>query len=224
MGTTNKTTSSSDLQFNPQAESIYNSLTGSGSKVLQGYMDNPFGNSAYKLGLSQSMQGAQQGGQNNMNMLGQNQLVSGMTGSAGQGWLGAQKAQTGRANQSMMSQANIQNVMQALQRQMGATGMGMSFSPQITGSTGQQTQSTGGLGTWLPQLLGTAAGAAMGGMGGMGAGGGGGMSSVMGGSSASFPNMSSGFAGAPQGPGGFGTVPGLGPAPPPMWLMGQGSS
>ena len=158
MSTTQTTsgTNSSNLSFNPTAESMYNQLISGGGNVLSGYINNPFGNSAYTMGAQQSQAGAQQAGQNNMNSLMQNMKTSGLSGQGGAGFKQAQMAQTGRANQSMSSQANIQNVMQALQRQMQASATGLSFSPQLTGQSGQfsQQQSSSGLGTWLPQLLG----------------------------------------------------------------------
>lgn len=209
MGTKQQTTGSntSNLQFNPMAQSAYNQLVGGGSKVLQGYINNPFGNSMYTLGAQASQRGAQQQGANNMAALNQNQLAQGMSGNAGAGWLAAQKAQTGRANASMSSQANIANVMSALQRQMQATGMGMSFSPQLTGQTGnfQQTQQTSGLGTWLPQLAGGLMSGAMGMMTG-------GASSILHpGAGASSAPMSSAFPGF----GMTGSIPGV---------MGMGQS
>lgn len=167
MGTTTKTSGSntSSLQFNPQAQSMYNSLISSGGKQLQGYINNPFGNAMYQMGAGQSQRAAQQAGANNMGALNQNQLVQGLGGNAGAGFMNAMRSQTGRSNASMTSQAATSNVLAALQRQMAATGMGMSFSPQLTGQSGSfnQTQSTGGLGTWLPQVM----GAAMGGLTGM---------------------------------------------------------
>lgn len=157
MGTTNKTTGSntSTLAFNPKSQSVYDQLIQGGGNVLSGFINNPFGNAMYQMGAGQAQQGAKQLGNQNMQTLNQNQTVQGLGGQAGQGWLGAQQAQTGRANQALSSQANVSNVLAALQRQMAATGMGMSFSPQLTGQSGNfsQTQSTSGLGTWLPQLL-----------------------------------------------------------------------
>lgn len=166
MGTQTKTSSdqSNKLQFDPGSLSTYQSLTGSGADVLKQYMNSPLKNPMYNLGLQQSMQGANQSGQNNMQALQSIMKTSGMGGTAGQGFSAAQQAQMGRANTSMSSQANISNIMAALQRQMGATGMAMSFSPLMTGSSGTSNSqtSTGGLGTWLPQLIGSAAGMAMG--------------------------------------------------------------
>jgi hypothetical protein len=221
MGTQQTTTgaTSNQLQFNPGSESIYNALTGAGSKVLQGYMNDPFGNAFYKLGAGQSQQGATQLGNQNMQSLLQSMKTSGIGGNAGNAFQSAMTSNIGRSNQALRSQANMQNIFQALNRQMGATGMGMSFSPQITGSSGTSNQqtSTGGLGTWLPQLMGSALGAASG-FGGFGGGGGGAMPVAPSGNQ-TFPGFSGGMAGAPQGGGGFGTVPGMGPAPFPSWIM-----
>lgn len=156
MGTTNTTTgnNTSSLQFNPIAQGIYNNLIGSGSNVLSGYINNPFGNSAYTLGAAQSQQGAMQAGNNNMQALNQSALTNGLTGQSGAGFMAAQKAQTGRANQAMSSQANVQNILSALSRQMSAAGTGMSFSPQLTGQSGNfiQQSNSSGTGTWLPQV------------------------------------------------------------------------
>lgn len=202
MGTTTNTSgsNSSQLQFNPVAQGMYNQLIQGGGNQLNQMINNPFGNALYQFGLGQSQKGAQQLGANNMGVLNQNQKAQGLGGQAGQGWLAAQRAMTGRANASMMSQANVGNVMQALQRQMAATGMGMSFSPQLTGQTGKfsQQQSTSGLGTWLPQIAGMGLSAAMMGMdGGMPSGGGGAMTAPTNsfGVPGTVPGMSSSFTG-----------------------------
>jgi hypothetical protein len=170
---------STSLGFNPGAEGVYNQLIGGAGNVMNGYINNPLGNPTYQLGLGQSIKGASQSGANNMNMLTQLMKTSGMGGSAGQGFLGAEQAQTGRANQSMLSNANLSNVMQAFQRQMQASGSAMSFSPQLAGSSG--TSSQGGLGQFLP-LIGGVAGSIFGGPAGGMAGGaaGSGLESLMG--------------------------------------------
>lgn len=155
-----KTQTDNTMHFNPVAQQSYNSLVGSGTKVLNDQMNNPFGNAMYKMGLGASQQGATQQGNNNMSALQQMMRTSGIGGNSGNAFQMAQQGKIGRSNASMMSQANTSNVQGALQRQLTATGMGMSFSPQLTGSSATQTQS--GLGTWLPQLLGAAGSAAMG--------------------------------------------------------------
>lgn len=202
MGTKHTTTGSntSTLQFNPQSQNLYNQLIGSSGNQLQGYINSPFSNAMYMMGAGQSAKAAQNIGGTNMSALSQMMKGSGMTGQAGAGWLAAQKAQTGRANQSMLGQSQTSNVLSALQRQMQATGMGLSFTPQLTGQTGnfQQTQQSSGLGTWLPQLMGAGLNAGMAAMtGGMSsaAGGGGGFGSLMGGGGGSGAGFS-GFSGS----------------------------
>lgn len=158
MSTTQQTSSanSSNLQFNPIAQGIYNQLIGQGGSALNGYMNNPFGNAFYQQGLGMSQAGAAQAGANNTAALKQNALTSGLTGPGGSSWMGAETGKTQRANQSMMSQSNIQNVMQALSRQMTSAGTGLAFSPQLTGQSGTSTgkQSSGGFSSFIiPQIM-----------------------------------------------------------------------
>jgi len=192
-----KTTTSSDnqsnLNFDPGSMSLYKNLTGNAGNVLNQYMNNPFTNAFYQMGLQTSQKGAMQQGQNNIQAMLQNMKVSGLGGASGAGFQQAQLGKIGRSNASMLSQANLGNVMNAFQRQLGATGMGMAFQPLMTGekSHGQQTQQTGGLGTWLPQLAGAAFGGLTGGLGGLFGGGGGAGSGLI------SPTMSSMAGGAP---------------------------
>lgn len=209
-----KTTSTSDntLNYDSASKNIYNQLTGSGSKVLLDYIKNPFNNSAYNLGLGQSMKGATSLGNQNIQSMLNNMKISGIGGGAGNAFQNAMMGNIGRGNQSLRSQANLSNVFSALNRQMTATGMGMSFNPLLTGESGKSTQQTGGLGTWLPQLLGSlggmALGGATGGMGGMG----------MSHPSGSPLGMTAG--GQFPGLGGFGSIPSLNLPPPPMPMLG----
>lgn len=168
-------TSSNQLNYDPSSLQNYQSLTGSGTSSLLGYMNSPFNNAAYNMGIGASQKGAAQMGNQSMQSLMQNMKTSGISGNSGQGFQMAQMGKIGRSNLSIMGQANTANVQSALQRQMQATGMGMSYSPLLKGTSGnsQSTQTQGGLGTWLPQLLGAGLGAAMGGFGGGAAAGGG---------------------------------------------------
>jgi hypothetical protein len=158
MSTTNNTTGSnqSSLTFNPQAQSLYNQFVGQGGGILSGFMNSPFSNSFYNQGAQMTQQGAAAAGANNVGANKQAALTGGLNSS----WQGATGAQTGRANQAMTSQGNINNVLQALQRQMGAAGTGLSFSPQLMGQSGSfaNTSSIGGLGSWLPQMIASMAG------------------------------------------------------------------
>lgn len=163
---TKQTTTGSDtssLQFDPASQRMYNALIGGGSNVLQNYIKSPFGNAPYLLGAGQSQAGAQSAGGAMMQALSRNQGMQGLSGQAGAGWLGAQRAQAGRATGAMSSQASTSNVLAALQRQMMASGAGMSFSPQLTGQQGQfsQKQIQTGTGSWLPQLISSGVGLAL---------------------------------------------------------------
>lgn len=175
MSTKTQTTGSdtSNLQFNPLAQSIYNSLIGSGGSTMQDFMNAPISNASYLQGAAQSQNAAKTAGANMLSTLGQNKLALGLGGQSGAGWLDAQKSQATRAGQAVSSKANISNILAAMQRQMTAAGTGLSFSPQLTGQTGKftQTQTTGGLGSYLPQILSGIGGGLMGGL--MGGGGGG---------------------------------------------------
>lgn len=161
MSTKQESTSNNTLNYDPSSLALYKKLTSGGGNVLSQYMNNPLSNPWYNLGLGQSMKGATQLGQQNMNTMTNNMKVSGIGGGAGNAFQQAMTSNIGRGNQSLRSQANLGNVFQALQRQMTATGMGMSFNPLLTGESGKSTQQTSGLGTWLPQLLGSLAGAGM---------------------------------------------------------------
>lgn len=209
MSTKTTTDSNNTLNYDSASKNIYSQLTGAGSNVLLDYIKNPLNNSSYNLGLGQSMRGATSLGNQNIQSMLNNMKLSGIGGGAGNAFQQAMMGNIGRGNQSLRSQANLGNVFQALNRQMTATGMGMSFSPLLTGESGHSTQQTGGLGTWLPQLLGTLGGAAMGaatgGMsGGMPFGSIGGKSNPALGSISGFGNMMQ----APSMPGMPGVLPG----------------
>lgn len=165
--------STNTLNYDPASMGRYQSLTGNAAGVLNQYMKNPLNNSFFNLGASQAQAGANKLGQQNMKSFMQNYLTSGFGGGAGAAFKTAQMNQIGRSNQALRSQAQIGNIMQAFNRQLGSAGMGLSFNPLMTGtnSTGTSTETKSGLGTWLPQLAGTALGAGMSAMsGGMGGG------------------------------------------------------
>lgn len=216
MSTKQETKSQNTLNYDKGSKSNYDSLTGAGTNVLSQYMKNPFNNSFYNMGLGQSQAGATAQGSNNMSALMSQMKTSGFAGKGGNAFQMGQMGKIGRSNASMMANANTSNVMSALQRQMTATGMGMSYNPLLTGTSGTQTQTTSGTGTWLPQLLGAAGGAAM------GFATGGASTLAQGASSAmkmpSYMSGGSAFAGAPSGSSGiFGTVPGMS-APSPFMM------
>lgn len=217
-------TSQNTIQYDPQAKGRYDALQGAGSNQLLDMINNPFGNPLYRMGLGQSVKGAQQGGANLMGALQSQMKTSGLSGQAGNAFQAAQQGKIGRATQSMVGQANIQNTLAAYQRMMQGTGMALAYNPLMTGEKGssQSTETKSGLGTWLPQLAGAALGGLTGGFGGafgsmFGSGGGtmaGGAASGGFGLGMPFPQQFQGF-GAPS------SFSGGSPAPNPF-MMGGG--
>lgn len=162
--TTSDQTSSNTLSYDSKSKGLYDQLSGGAGNYLQGLIQNPFGNPAYGLGAGASAKGAAQQGSNNMAALMSQMKQSGFGGKAGNAFQMAQMGKMGRANSGISSNAQLQNIFQALSRQQGAAGQAMAFQPLLTGETGKMngtsTQTTGGLGSWLPQLLGAGLGMA----------------------------------------------------------------
>jgi hypothetical protein len=161
MGTTEKSTQSNT--YNPQSMGTFNSLMSGLGQVLPGFMNNPFGTQQFKMGQQLGTSQA-----NNLNQTGMSGLLQNMTGSGMAGGASNPAATEMIQNQARAGTANtanlgfIQPTQNALQMQQNALGTAAGFKPLQTGGT--NTQSTGGLGTWLPQLasglLGAAGGAA----------------------------------------------------------------
>lgn len=231
MSTKQSTNSSSqgytNLNYNPAAEGVYNNLVKSGGSVLNSYINNPFGNSYYRLGLGQSVKGAQAQGNNATQALLQNMKVQGLGGRSGNAFQTAQLGKIGRYTGALTSQANLGNVQSALGRQLSATQMGLFFNPQLSGETtksnSNQTTTTSGLGTWLPSVLGAAAGFATGGFGGLSglAGGAAGATQTGVGSNPSVGNYSVGGNPISIG-GGIGSGGGFSPGANPFWQPNWG--
>jgi hypothetical protein len=160
MGTTNNQTSqnASNLQFNPQSQALYNSLIQSAGGKLNQNLTNPFGGASqsgklFGLGAGQAGKAAQ-GGMAQMTNPFANMMA--MQGSPSGGALGNLMAGA-RGAGGMQGAAQGQNIGQAMSRYMAGLGTGLSFQPQMIGQKGQAASqtSTGGLGTWLPQLMGS---------------------------------------------------------------------
>lgn len=183
------TDSSSKLSFDPQSMARYQDLQGAGSGILTQYMKTPFDNPFYNLGMGQSQNAASQAGGNLMKALMQNMKVSGMSGKSGNAFQLAQMGKIGRTTASLHGGAAMQNIFQALNRQLAATGQAMAYNPLMTGESSKShaEEKTSGTGTWLPQLMGMALQGAMG--------------AATGGASLAFPGMSPGMiSGAFGGP------------------------
>jgi hypothetical protein len=129
--------------------------------VLPGFMTNPFGTPQFKqsqqLGTTQA---------NNLNQTATSGLVNNMIGSGMAGGASNPASTEMLQNQARANTSNtanlgfIQPTQQALGTQQAALGTAAGFKPLQTGGT--NVQSTQGLGTLLPQLLGAAGGLAAG--------------------------------------------------------------
>jgi hypothetical protein len=155
-----KTTTQSTNQYNPASQSAFNTMTPQMQGVLSGYMTDPFnkngGNPFYNLSLQKGLQANQQMNQGAISNLSRNMTASGFSGGNMPAFMQSQLATQGRANSAMNSNTFLNNALNAQQLQMQATNMAAGYKPLQTGQT--QTQQQSGLGTWLPQTLGVAAG------------------------------------------------------------------
>ena len=216
MGTTTKTDQSS--KFDPGAMQTYQGLQGGLGDMLKGYINSPFSNPFFQTQQQMGTRQAQNLGGMQMGNVARNLTASGLGGGGSMSPFAMEMMQNqGRANTGMQANLGFLNPVQnALGMQQFAGGLASQYRPLQTGQ--QQTQSTGGLGTWLPQVAGM-------GLGLLGAGFGGGASSMFGpgGSNGQFAPMSHmlPMAGAGQGAFGegaggigWGGMPGMGSAPP----------
>lgn len=161
-----KQTTTSTNAYNSQSMGQYNSLQSGYGGLLQQYMNNPM--SAVSGIYNQSGQMAQQNaallGQSAMSNLTGNQAAAGFGGVNMPAYMASQIAAQNRATSGMQANAFLQNNLARNQaalgvQQFGASQAGM-YRPLQTGGT--QTQTQGGLGSWLPQVAGMGIGAAMG--------------------------------------------------------------
>jgi hypothetical protein len=212
MGTTKQTNQAS--QFAPTGMQAYNQLQGPFANVTTGYMTDPFGNPFFKTQQQLGTRQAQNIGGTNLSNLMRNFQTGGVGGGTGTlaPFQSEQLANQMRANTGLQAQLGfLQPVMNALGLQQSALGMAENYRPLQTGQ--KTTESTGGLGTWLPQVAGMALGGLTGMpfMGGMFGGGGGSgmpaggtqgmMDTAMGSFNAANPYMGTGYGG------GFATQP-----------------
>ena len=190
----------------------FKGLQGGIGDTLKGYMQNPFGNPFFQAQQQMGTRQAQNLGGMQMGNIARNLTASGFGGGSSSPFAMEMMQNQGRANTGLQSQLGfLQPVMNALGMQQWATGAAEGYKPLQTGQ--KTTESTGGLGTWLPQVLGGAAGLAMapftGGMSLMGMGGGGGGGGLAGlfGGGGGMPTY--GSNGMPWGSGSVSPPPGM---------------
>lgn len=195
------TTTSTTGNFNQAGMNAYNSTQPGFASNVNSYMNSPFSNPFF--------QQQQQMGTNQANMMGQSSMSSLMGNMRTQGMQQNSPAalqmiqQQGMQNSANRANLGFQNPMQnAFTAQQNAMGMAGQYKPLQTG----QTQSQGGLGSWLPQLLGGGLSMLTGGLlGGGGGGAAGAMSGTMSAMNAAMSPMQSPSMGAGYGSYGGGT-------------------
>lgn len=162
MSTTKTTTN----QYAPGGLQQYQSFMNTYGPMLLQWATNPFNNSAYRLNLSQNMAQANQGSMNAIQNAMSNFNMAGM-GGAPSGARAQLMSQLGRYGTSLGSNAFLSAANNAVNRQNQAVNTMVGWQPMQTG----QKQTVGGLGTWLPQVIGAGVKVATGLAGGGGMGG-----------------------------------------------------
>lgn len=166
MSTKNTTSGSNStaFQFNPQTMTQYLSNLNATMPFLRSNVSNPFGSDAFKQESTANQDQATQLGQRNKSNILNNAAAMGYNTNGG--LINSMLARAGRDTSNLQAQGFRSAVANANTRQMQSAGMLNAFQPLMTGSNGNfnSTQTTSGLGTWLPQLAGAALGAATGGL------------------------------------------------------------
>lgn len=163
MSSKQQTDSKSNTAFNfdPSSMQAYLKNISSVMPFLQNNVNNPFGNDAFKQESTIGQDQAARVGQRGVSNVTQN--AAGLGYNTNGGMFNSMLQRAGQNTSAMQGQAFRGAIGNAVGRQMSSAGMLSSFQPLMTGSNSnsQQTQQTSGLGTWLPQLIGSLGGAAM---------------------------------------------------------------
>lgn len=153
MGTTH--TTKQTAQFDPTSMSAFQGLTPAWANTAKGFIQNPFSNPQFQLEQQLGTRQAQNLGQTGTSDIVRNFLGSGIGGGGAMPFQQEMLANQARANTGLQAQLGfIQPMLNALQRQQYSMGLAQGYHPLQTGQTTRE--STGGLGTWLPQVAGLA--------------------------------------------------------------------
>lgn len=168
MSTDNKTTGSNSTSFNFNGASLQAYLKNLGSflPLAQSWMNNPYGNQTFQQESSANQDQAAKMGQRGVSNVTNNAAAMGY-GTKGPAFNSMLNA-AGRATNTLQAQGFRGAVGNANQRMQLGMQVSSAFQPLMTGTNSNfsQTQSTSGLGTWLPPVAGMALGAATAGAGG----------------------------------------------------------
>ena len=163
MGTT--TTTQSTNQYNPAANNAYNAFQPQIMSQLMQMAQNPLGNSYFQHQLAQQQSAAQQINQRSQSNSLQNLRTGGGVLSNSGGVASSLINRNQMQGSALQSNAFNSAMNSALQNRNLALMSMQQYQPLQTGNN--TTQSTGGLGTWLPQVAGMAMGMAAPGLGSM---------------------------------------------------------
>lgn len=162
--TTSSGNNATAFQFDPASLKAYHDNLSTYMPVLQGFATNPFNNQQFNFENTLGQNNAAKLGQRAMSNIVGNSAAAGY-GANMPGYMAALQNSAARGTSALQANAFNSAMLNAGNRQMQSLGMLQAFQPLMTGSTGNysgnQTQTTGGLGTWLPQLAGAAIGGAM---------------------------------------------------------------
>jgi hypothetical protein len=161
MGT--KTTTDTSNQYNSGSMNTYNAFQPQLMGNLLQMANNPLGSSFFKNQLSQQQAASNQIGQRSNSNLLQNMRAGGGLLSNSAGFMAGALGRNQLTNNMMQANTFNSSLNSALQNRNMAQMAMQAYQPLQTGQN--STQSTGGLGTWLPQLAGAALGVAMPGIG-----------------------------------------------------------
>lgn len=152
MGTTNTTQSTN--QYNPAANTAYNTFQPQIMSQLMQMAQNPLGNSYFQHQLAQQQAAAQQINQRSQSNSLQNLRTGGGVLSNSGGVVASLINRNQMQGSALQSNAFNSAMNSALQNRNMALMSMQQYQPLQTGSN--TTQSTGGLGAWLPQVAGMA--------------------------------------------------------------------
>ena len=149
-----KTTTDSTNQYNTAANTTYNAFQPQIMSQLMQMAQNPLGNSYFQHQLAQQQAAAQQINQRSQSNSLQNLRTGGGVLSNSGGVVASLINRNQMQGSALQSNAFNSAMNSALQNRNMALMSMQSYQPLQTGST--TTQSTSGLGTWLPQVAGMA--------------------------------------------------------------------
>ena len=169
--TTSNSSSNTQRQFDPSGLATYQGLQPGIGNVLSDFMSNPWRSGYFQQQLGRANEMIGQQGRTNLagvlNLATQGGGVGNMPA-----FLASEGARVARGTQRNQSNALTNLLLGSSQLRLGAAGQAQGYNPLETGqnstSNSSSVEKTGGLGSWLPQLIGAGLGMAAGGMGGGG--------------------------------------------------------